>query len=400
MLKFTIRKLGGKGSGHHGHGGLEDVWGGSKPSLGGLKDVWGGKKGLGRYKPRVVETRSDKQERYQEGYDRVITVSAKKLKDELEKRVGEDPLDWSKGKLRVIRGQTEFSSYPKVFLNDKGKIDIRDGRHRIAVASERGQMIDIAVPYEHGRLLKDFLEGEEYSQNTRFEITKLGGPGSGHHGHGGLKDVWGGSTPGKGEVVPKELQPLAEELKKGIAEGKYKTAEEFIEKSPNIIFRTEKPDIAYKGKAQFGKGKYFTFTEAEAGELMLAPGREIIEEWTPEKGGVGAYVLPSDAKLKTIDIDNMSEDEKTKLYAQIDIEGKGSFKNNILKEGYDGVRIITEDLNLGGNQVILFNKDIIDKTKKISKQQLTDFYNQVVGKEAIQPKGEEYIKKMKFVISE
>ena len=32
----------------------------------------------------------------------------------------------------------------------------------------------------------------------KLKLAYKGGPGSGHHGHGGLDDVWGGSTPGKG----------------------------------------------------------------------------------------------------------------------------------------------------------------------------------------------------------
>jgi len=33
IYKFNIRTYGGEGSGHHGHGGLEDVWGGSTSKI-------------------------------------------------------------------------------------------------------------------------------------------------------------------------------------------------------------------------------------------------------------------------------------------------------------------------------------------------------------------------------
>ena len=37
---------------------------------------------------------------------------------------------------------------------------------------------------------------------SKYDFKIFGGKGSGHHGHGGLEDVHGGSKPGKGVVGP------------------------------------------------------------------------------------------------------------------------------------------------------------------------------------------------------
>ena len=187
-----------------------------------------------------------------------------------------------------------------------------------------------------------------------------------------------GETKFKKLISEKQLsQP--QDISKAKSSGQ--SFDEWVKGQGETVYRTEKTDIAYKGKAQFGKGKYFTDTEARAGELQLSPHRTIVDDWTPERGGVDAYVIPREAKIKEINIDNLSKKETADLYSKIDI--RGGFEKEITKQGYDGLRIITEDMNLGGNQTVLFNPDIIAKIKTHS--QLRTEWDKA-GTEAIPPK--------------
>ena len=83
------------------------------------------------------------------------------------------------------------------------------------------------------------------------------------------------------------MQPVASSMgamppkgKKGIDDGldalrrearKYKSAEEFVKAQGTSVYRTEKADIAYKGKAVWGDGKYFGIEKNQVKEMTKSP---------------------------------------------------------------------------------------------------------------------------------
>ena len=81
MLKFTIRKLGGRGSGNIGHKGLEGVWGGSSPKGGESKSSKG--KFILRLKRRIESAELTKRmyPEFKESQNKIITKLKGKLKD-------------------------------------------------------------------------------------------------------------------------------------------------------------------------------------------------------------------------------------------------------------------------------------------------------------------------------
>lgn len=110
------------------------------------------------------------------------------------------------------------------------------------------------------------------------------------------------------------------------------------------VYRTENANPAYKGKANFGDGKYFSKDIETAGEMQLDPHRTARTNWTPEQGGVESYIIPPGTKLKTINIEKMKA-----------IPSGEELKKQALSEGYDGLEILTgKNLNFGGDQVVLF----------------------------------------------
>lgn len=114
------------------------------------------------------------------------------------------------------------------------------------------------------------------------------------------------------------------------------------------VYRTEGAHEAYKGKALFGRGRYFGLDESMVGEMQLNPHRETVDEWSPDRGGVDAYVLPPSLKLKTID-----------LTGEVPAVLGDALRASVLADGFDGIAIKTDgDLNYGGDQVVLFNDDV------------------------------------------
>lgn len=127
-----------------------------------------------------------------------------------------------------------------------------------------------------------------------------------------------------------------------------------------IVYRTEKAHSLYKGKAVWGDGLYFGLYKDEVAELTLDPFRKfdpysVMTIRIPNIESVKEYKVPIGTKLKGFNLDMMTTNEFNELpYGN-------EFKNKIVSEGYDGVIILTDDLNHGGNQVIIYNQKIIDK---------------------------------------
>lgn len=132
--------------------------------------------------------------------------------------------------------------------------------------------------------------------------------------------------------------------------------------NPNIVYRTENAHSTWKGKSVYGKGKYFAGTEEGAGNLQIDP--KSFDKWTPEMGGVDAYEIPKTAKIKTVNTNTMSPEEYKAFSSKMSWEG-GLEK---AYPGYDGIRIEGGDgFRDPQVQIVLFNEDIISKTKKLPK---------------------------------
>src|SRR4029079_2661543 len=80
------------------------------------------------------------------GYTEIVRVDAAKVKALWEEQQGEK-LPWNAGRnerLRQLEGPVH--GYPIVSASGLvGQVDVGDGRHRIALAAERGQTIDVAL---------------------------------------------------------------------------------------------------------------------------------------------------------------------------------------------------------------------------------------------------------------
>ena len=101
-------------------------------------------------KPIIQETDFDKQTRKNRGYDKIITVDAKKLRAKIQADQGGN-IAWDDRRLQSAREREKYSSYAQIDFNkDYGKLDVNDGGHRIAVAAERGQKIKVAINSKRG----------------------------------------------------------------------------------------------------------------------------------------------------------------------------------------------------------------------------------------------------------
>lgn len=93
----------------------------------------------------VDETPQKKALRISRDYTNLITVDAVKLKQRFELDHGE-PLDWNPRRMHRLSSVGTFDAYPHVFLDHQGRIEVLDGRHRLATAAARNQKITIATP--------------------------------------------------------------------------------------------------------------------------------------------------------------------------------------------------------------------------------------------------------------
>lgn len=155
----------------------------------------------------------------------------------------------------------------------------------------------------------------------------------------------------------KTADPLHKEARK------YKSAEEFVKAQGTPVYRTEKADIAYKGKSVWGDGKYFGIDKNQVKEMTMSP-----HSGKSTGGKVDEYLIPSNLKIKEINIgwDAMKPKDFNNFPRGNDL------KKQILNEGYDGVILKTDgDLNLGGDQLIMYKNADQIKTKS----QLTDIWN-------------------------
>lgn len=141
-----------------------------------------------------------------------------------------------------------------------------------------------------------------------------------------------------------------------------------ILKNGLIVFRTEKAHVAYKTKAVWGDGLYLGLDKEQVADMTTNPHSTVIEE--PDMDSVKELKIPSGTILKEFDLENMSASEFNNFPRGNDL------KKYILDKGYDGVILLTGgDLNLGGDQVIIYNSNIIDSILSIPKLFIGYRYN-------------------------
>ena len=108
------------------------------------------------------------------GYDTQVTVNAQALKNAFEQSSGE-PIITKPAKLEAWRSGTAktnpVTSPVEVGFGDNGKFGINDGRHRIALAAERGENIDVMVDGADAERLQDFLSKPAIPA-AKPEVTK------------------------------------------------------------------------------------------------------------------------------------------------------------------------------------------------------------------------------------
>jgi hypothetical protein len=97
-----------------------------------------------RYQYRVEKHPFNKHLRIHEGKTQIVEIDAKEFADKFKKSQGED-LAWSKDRLESARGREVVDSYPKVIFYPDGRVDVVDGRHRLAVAAEKGLKVPVVI---------------------------------------------------------------------------------------------------------------------------------------------------------------------------------------------------------------------------------------------------------------
>lgn len=93
----------------------------------------------------VVESKQQKEIRVRQGYTKIVRVDAQAFAEAFQRDRGE-ALAWNPQRTERLKDVKTFDSYPKVYVNELGRVDVLDGRHRLATAAARGNAIDVAVP--------------------------------------------------------------------------------------------------------------------------------------------------------------------------------------------------------------------------------------------------------------
>lgn len=119
-----------------------------------------------------------------------------------------------------------------------------------------------------------------------------------------------------------------------------------------IVYRTEKAHSIYKEKSVWGEGLYFGLYKDEVTKMTTDPYKF---NQVPDTESVKQYIIPPETKLKGFNLNQMNTEEFNEF------PSGNVLKNQILSEGYDGIIILTDELNFGGNQIIIYNKEIIYK---------------------------------------
>ena len=91
-----------------------------------------------------------------EGYEVPVTIDAKRFVQSFEKDAGE-AIAWNQDKLNAVRSGAKSVGNIEVAFNPRGKLGVNDGRHRLAIAAERGDKVTVfASPEDAAKLSKQF----------------------------------------------------------------------------------------------------------------------------------------------------------------------------------------------------------------------------------------------------
>jgi hypothetical protein len=91
----------------------------------------------------VVETPDERELRLRRGYRKIVRVDAAAF----QKRYAQDQkqaLAWHPARIAAVAGYATYNGYPMVSFGN-GRLDVIDGRHRLASAASRQATIDVAV---------------------------------------------------------------------------------------------------------------------------------------------------------------------------------------------------------------------------------------------------------------
>lgn len=120
-------------------------------------------------KPKVEQPaapQSEQQGRGRPGYDTPVKVDARALKGILEESRGE-PLAEKPEKVDALRKGAKSTGNIEVAFRDRdGKLDVNDGRHRIALAAERGEQVEVFVDKADAHNLADLVKPKAAEQAT------------------------------------------------------------------------------------------------------------------------------------------------------------------------------------------------------------------------------------------
>lgn len=115
---------------------------------------------------------------------------------------------------------------------------------------------------------------------------------------------------------------------------------------PRLAYRTEKAHRSYKGKTAFGDGLYVGLDAKQVADLTIDPMREVDEE--PDFDSVKEVELPSGLKVFELDGDKLPGGSRPLVGERL--------KKAVMSAGYDAVRVKTDDLNLGGDQIVIYRQ--------------------------------------------
>lgn len=117
-------------------------------------------------------------ERTNAGYTHVMDVSGPAFAAAYQRDQNE-PLAWNAGRLDKLRAlTTPLDSMPHVYADSMGRLAVHDGRHRLALAAERGVTIPVAMHPENveavtRQLAKSLAPAHVQTDVVRKEVTEL-----------------------------------------------------------------------------------------------------------------------------------------------------------------------------------------------------------------------------------
>lgn len=123
------------------------------------------------------------------------------------------------------------------------------------------------------------------------------------------------------------------------------------------VYRTKQANEAYKGKENYGKGKYFSLRLEEAKELTLNPHSEVVEHYNPKKHGkIDVYNPPTNLKVAVFDVE--SDRGLKELNDLVGIARSRKMDLSELLKDIDGMVILADgmNLNVGGSQLVMYRR--------------------------------------------